>query len=172
MWVHKSGERFAIRLRDHDSPIRKAFTNLRWFPVDADYRVTARFVPYDSPKPVSMLNVLGDIERFFSPGYAVFTLHGQELRLEPVISKQGHLFFVFRDGTSGRETYGAARFLYADGTQNGHVILDFNKAYNPPCAFNPHTTCPLPPEDNRLTVRIEAGELNYKKKGFGLADRL
>ncbi len=156
MWVHKSGERFAIRVRDPDSPLRKKFTGLSWFPSDPTYRVTARFVPYDAPKPAPMINILGDIERFSSPGYVVFELGGQTLRLEPVASEENDLFFVFRDGTSGRETYAAARFLHTDMPQDGRIVLDFNKAYNPPCAFNPFTTCPLPPKDNRLALRIEA----------------
>ena len=108
-----------------------------------------------------MANVLGDRERYTSPGVVEFTLHGQKLRLEPVSSGSDRLFFVFRDGTSGNETYGAARFLTTDGPQNNQVMLDFNKAVNPPCAYNPFTTCPLPPKDNRLTTRIEAGELDY-----------
>ena len=112
MWVHKSGERFAIRVRDPDSPLRKKFTGLSWFPLDPTYRLTARFVPYDTPKPAPMINILGDIERFTSPGYVVFELGGQTLRLEPVASEENDLFFVFRDGTSGRETYAAARFLH------------------------------------------------------------
>ena len=161
LWLHKSGERSAIRLRDKASPLRKNFTGCRWFPIEPTYRVTARFTPYAEPKPIIMANVLGDREHYTSPGVVEFTLHGQELRLEPVSSGSDRLFFVFRDGTSGNETYGAARFLTADGPQNGQVVLDFNKAVNPPCAYNPFTTCPLPSRDNRLTLRIEAGELNY-----------
>jgi uncharacterized protein (DUF1684 family) len=166
MWVHKSGERFAIRLRDPEHALRKTFSGLGWFPIDVAYRVQARFEPYDNPKSVPMLNVLGDLEQFTSPGRVVFELRGETLHLEPVISEENDLFFVFRDGTSGKETYGAARFLHADMPQNGQdgqVLLDFNKAYNPPCVFNPFTTCPLPSKDNRLGLRIEAGELMYKK---------
>lgn len=161
LWLHKSGERSAIRLRDTSSQLRQDFTGCRWFPVDPSYRVTARFVPYAEPKPVVMANVLGDQESYTSPGVVEFTLHGQKLRLEPVSAGSDRLFFVFRDGTSGDETYGAARFLTTDRPQNGEVLLDFNKAVNPPCAYNPFTTCPLPSKENRLTVRIEAGELNY-----------
>lgn len=163
MWIHKSGERFAVRLRDPDHPLRKTFRGLRWFPVDPAYRVEARFEPYDSPKDVSMLNVLGDLEQFTSPGRVVFELQGQSVRLEPVVSEERDLFFVFRDGTSGKETYGAARFLHAEMPHDGRVMLDFNKAYNPPCAYNPFTTCPLPSKENRLTLRIEAGELAYQE---------
>lgn len=167
LWLHKSGERSAIRLRDKTSQLRTNFTGCRWFPVDRTYRVTARFVPHAEPKPVIMANVLGDLEHYTSPGIVEFTLHGQELRLEPVSAGPDRLFFVFRDGTSGNETYGAARFLTTDGPQNGQVLVDFNKAVNPPCAYNPFTTCPLPAKDNRVTVRIEAGELDYHKDGSG-----
>ena len=163
MWIHKSGERFAIRLRDPEHPLRKAFSGLRWFPVDAAYSVEARFEPHDNPKSVSMINVLGDLEQFTSPGTVVFELRGQSIRLEPVVSEEKDLFFVFRDGTSGKETYGAARFLHAEMPEDGRVVLDFNKAYNPPCAYNPHTTCPLPSKENRLALRIEAGELVYQE---------
>jgi uncharacterized protein (DUF1684 family) len=90
-------------------------------------------------------------------------LHGQDLRLYPVLEEPGakELFFIFRDQTSGKETYGAGRFLYSALPREGTVVLDFNKAYNPPCAFTPYATCPLPPKENRLAVRVEAGEKKY-----------
>jgi uncharacterized protein (DUF1684 family) len=163
MWVHNSGDRLAIRLRDLDSPIRKEFTTLDWFPVDPAYRVTAKFVPHPEPKPVEILNMLGDIERYKSPGYVDFTLQGQAIRMEPVLNTSGGIWLIFRDGTSGKETYPAARFLQAEAPKNGEVTIDFNKAYNPPCAFNPYTTCPMPAKENRLKIRVEAGEKNYKK---------
>jgi uncharacterized protein (DUF1684 family) len=165
MWLHYSGERLAIRIRDLESPIRKDFTGLNWFSVDPTYRVTATFHPYSEPKPIEMLNILGDVERFESPGEVEFTLHGQKIRMQPVKRSNGGLWLVFRDGTSGKESYPAARFLSADApTDDGVVTLDFNKSYNPPCTFNPHTTCPLPVKQNRLEVRIEAGEKNYNSK--------
>lgn len=163
MWVHASGPRLAIRLRDLDSPIRKEFTGLQWFPVEPAYRVTAKFTPHSKPKDVEILNMLGDIELYQSPGVVDFELQGQAIRMEPVSYSDGGLWFIFKDQTSGRETYPAARFLRADDPKDGTVIVDFNKAYNPPCAFNPYTTCPMPPKENRLKVRIEAGEKNYKK---------
>jgi uncharacterized protein (DUF1684 family) len=163
MWVHASGPRLAIRLRDLDSPIRKEFTGLAWFAIDPSYRVTAKFTPHPKPKDVEILNMLGDIERYQSPGVVDFELQGQAIRMEPVSRSDGGLWFIFKDATSGKETYPAARFLYADAPKEGRVVVDFNKAYNPPCAFNPYTTCPMPPKENRLKVRIEAGEKNYKK---------
>ena len=161
LWVHLSGERLAIRVRDTDAEIRKNFTGLDWYPVDARYRVRGRFTPHDVPKNIKTMNILGDIESYTSTGFVHLTLHGQALRLLPVNS-DGQLWFIIRDQTGGNETYSAARFLYAEQPDaDGWTTVDFNKAYNPPCAFNPHTTCPLPPPDNRLDVRIEAGEKSY-----------
>lgn len=160
MFVIHRGQRYAIRLKDKKSEFRAAFTGLHWYPVREDYRVIARFVHYDTPHKIAVPNILGETEQEPSPGYAVFTLHGHEYRLDPVV-EENQLFFIFRDLTSGKETYGSGRFLYADMPKEGKVVLDFNKAYNPPCAFTPYATCPLPPKENRLAVRIEAGELNY-----------
>jgi len=163
MWVHASGPRLAIRLRDLDSPIRKQFTGLEWFPVEPAYRVTAKFTAYPQLKEVDILNMLGDIERYQSPGVVDLELQGQAIRMEPVWNtERDRLWFIFKDATSGKETYPSARFLYADTPKDGSVVVDFNKAYNPPCAFNPFTTCPMPTKENRLKVRIEAGE-KYKK---------
>ena len=125
-----------------------------------EYRVAARFVPYAPVKQVPIANVLGMVEPLPSPGYAVFRLAGRELRLDPVLEEPGakELFFIFRDATAGKETYPAGRFLYSAMPKDGQVVLDFNKAYSPPCAFTAFATCPLPPRQNRLDVRIEAGE--------------
>lgn len=158
--VIQRGARYAIRLTDNNSPYRRDFKGLRWFPPDPAWRVAARFVPYDPHKKIRMPNILGDTDEELSPGYAEFELQGERLRLEPVTSG-GRLFFVLKDQTSGNETYPAGRFLYADPPQDGQVILDFNKAENPPCAFTPFATCPLPPRQNHLPVAIRAGELNY-----------
>lgn len=162
MWLHQSGERFAVRVRDPQNPLRTEFTGCKWFPVNPAYRVTGRFTPYDEPKTVTMPNIMGDLESYSSPGWVQFELQGREISLQPVLTGTDRLFFVFRDQTSDRETYGAARFLVTDGPRDGQVLLDFNKAVNPPCAYNPYTTCPLPLKENRLSIRIEAGELKYK----------
>jgi len=159
--VHASGARLGIRLKDKDSRLRREFAGLSWFPVDESYRVTAQYLPYASPKEVQIPNILGDVDKMSSPGEVVFTLQGKQLRMEAVQDDPNSLWFIFRDMTSGKETYGAARFLYSALPANGKVVLDFNEAYNPPCAFNPYTTCPLPPLENRLPVRIEAGEKKY-----------
>ncbi len=157
--IHR-GSRYGIRLRDQESDARLHFSGLRWYPVRESYRVTADFHPYSPPKILLVPNVLGDTSRDPSPGYAEFVLLGQRLRLEPTV-EEGRLFFVFRDRTAGRTTYGAGRFLKSDMPSGGKVTLDFNEAYNPPCAFTPYATCPLPTPDNRLPIAIEAGELNY-----------
>lgn len=160
-FVHVSGERYAVRVKDKNSRLLREFKGLRWFPVNEAYRVTARFVAYEAPRTVQVPNILGDLETYTSPGTVAFTLNGQDLRMQALSASQDRVWFIFRDLTSGRETYHAARFLYADGPKDGKVVLDFNQAYNPPCAFNPFTTCPLPPPENRLRIRVEAGELDY-----------
>lgn len=152
------GARLGVRARDPESPTRRSFGGRRWFPPQPQYRISARFVPYDPPRAISYLNILGDTEEQLSPGYAAFTINGQAVTLDAT-SGAGGLLFVFRDGTSGHETYGAARFLSAPAPADGTVELDFNKAFNPPCAFTAYATCPLPPRQNVLSVRIPAGEL-------------
>jgi uncharacterized protein (DUF1684 family) len=163
MHIIQRGQRFGVRLKDLDAAARKEFSGLGWFPVDEGYRVTAKFVPYAPPRPLSVPNILGEIEEMRSPGYAVFTLQGKEVRLEPVLETAGaqELFFIFRDQTAGKETYPAGRFLYSSLPRNGEVVLDFNKAYNPPCAFTRFATCPLPPKGNKMEVRVTAGEKDY-----------
>lgn len=160
MYVHSSGDRYTIRLRDKNSRLRKDFTGTRWFPVDESYRVIARYVPYDKPKQIEIQNVMGDTLQETIPGYAIFTLNGQELRLDGEVDASA-FSVVFRDLTSGHETYAASRFLDTKIEPDGKVVLDFNEAYNPPCAYNPFTSCPLPPPQNRLPARIEAGEKIY-----------
>jgi len=160
MWVIRRGDRYAIRLRDLNAPARKQFQGLRWFDIDETWRIRARWVPYNPPRKVSVLNIVGITEEALCPGYAAFEIAGKEYRLEPT-QEGGRLFFVFRDATAGKETYPAGRFLYADPPEGGYVTLDFNRAYNPPCAFTAYATCPLPLPQNRLPVRIPAGEMNH-----------
>ena len=162
LFAHTSGPRLAIRMRDRNSAILREFAGLDWYPVDADYRVRGRFVPHAEPLEVRIQNILGDVETLTSSGTVRLSIRGEEVEMLPVDSG-GQLWFIFRDLTSGTETYPAARFLYADAPEDGWTVVDFNKAYNPPCAFNPHTTCPLPPRANRLAVRVEAGERDYAR---------
>lgn len=160
MYVIQRGARYGIRLKDRNSEMRKKFTHLRYFPINESYRVVAKFVPYDPPRKIPVLDIIGVTTEEPSPGYVEFRLNGHECRLDP-IEEDGELFFIFKDLTSGKQTYPPGRFLYADMPKDGIVILDFNKAYNPPCAFTPYATCPLPPPQNHLPIRIEAGELRY-----------
>jgi uncharacterized protein (DUF1684 family) len=163
MYVIERGDRFGIRAKDKTSPVRTGFTGLNWYPIDEGYRIEARWVSYPSPRPLKVPNVLGETEIRPSPGHAEFELDGQLVRLDGVLQDSGsmELFFILRDQTSGKETYGSGRFLYADPPKQGRVILDFNKSYNPPCAFTPYATCPLPPKQNWLPVKVEAGEQAY-----------
>lgn len=161
LFVIKRGEKFGIRLKDPDSQYRREFHGIDYFPPNESYRITAKFVP--EPRQIPILNVLGQTELSECPGYAVFELQGREYRLYPIIEEPGdrQLFYILRDLTTGKETYGGGRFLYSDMPENGRVTLDFNKAYNPPCVFTPYATCPLPPKENHLQIRIEAGEKKY-----------
>jgi uncharacterized protein (DUF1684 family) len=162
LWVHNSGDRLSIRLRDKNSPLRKEFAGTSWFPINSAYRVEATYAPYDKPKMVQVPNILGDMDAMPVPGIVTFAIDEREYKLEPVAEPGDPQFwFIFRDLTSQDESYPAARFLYAPAPVNGKMILDFNRAQNPPCAYNPYTTCPLPSEQNRLRVRIEAGEKKY-----------
>lgn len=163
--VIERGGRLGIRIKDPESPVRTGFTGLEYFPVDPAYRVSARFVPHDPPREIEIPTVLGTAEPMLAPGYVEFELAGRTQRLEPVVSQldADEYFFIFKDGTSGEETYGAGRFLYADAPEKGVMTLDFNRAYNPPCVFTPFATCPLPPRQNWMDVRVEAGEKTYGK---------
>ena len=163
MHVIERGGRLAIRLKDMNAESRRTFTGLRWFAVDERYRVTARFVANPEAASLAVPNVLGQVEKMPSPGYAVFEMDGREHRMTGVLEAEGatELFFIFKDETSGKETYPAGRFVYSALPTNGQLVLDFNKAYNPPCAFTAYATCPLPPKENWLGRRIEAGELRY-----------
>ncbi|MES1171843.1 MAG: DUF1684 domain-containing protein [Bacteroidota bacterium] len=157
--IERHGRR-AVRLRDANSKTRRDFKSLAYFPVDPRLRVVARFVAHPVPVSIAVPNVLGFVESLPSPGYATFSLGGRAFRLDPVLEAPGdtQLFFIFRDQTAGKTTYGAGRFMYTDLPRDGQVVLDFNKAYSPPCAFTPYATCPLPPDGNRLPIAVEAGE--------------
>jgi uncharacterized protein (DUF1684 family) len=155
--LHESGARVGIRIRDINSPLRRSFKGLRWFPVRDAWTIDAKFVPYDQPRVTTVANVLGDYEQLTVPGEVVFTVQGQDVRMQAAQSGT-RLWLIFSDATSPRETY-RIRFLYAAApSADGRVTLDFNRAYNPPCAYNPYTTCPVPPPGNRLSVAIRAGE--------------
>jgi len=158
MYVIKRGDRYGIRLKDKNSKQRTEFAGLQWFPIAESYKVLADWTPYDPPRKIAIANVLGQVENSNCPGYVSFTLNGQKVKLEPLGEPGEELSFLIKDGTSGKETYGAGRFLDTDAPKDGKVLIDFNKAYSPPCAFTEFATCPLPPKQNQMTVRIEAGE--------------
>jgi uncharacterized protein (DUF1684 family) len=157
--------KLGIRVRDSENPHRKNLVGLAYFPVDDNWVVDARFEPYTPHKKVPIINILGMQEDMDAPGALVFTHEGKEYRVDALLEDPAdkELFIMFADGTSGRETYGAGRFMYVPlPSKDGLVRLNFNKAYNPPCAFNTFATCPLPPPQNKLmSVRVEAGEKTY-----------
>lgn len=168
MVVLPRGGRFALRIKDADAPTRTEFRGLHWYAPDPEYRVTARWIPYQPPQVERIATVIGTTLNMTAPGAAEFLLKGKVYLLEPVIEggEKDKLFFILRDQTSQTTTYQAARFLHtglpSNGlTQPGTLTLDFNELYNPPCAYTPYATCPLPPEKNRLPVAIQAGEQRY-----------
>ncbi len=158
------GDRLALRLYDRDSPARRSFTGVTRYPHDPALRVQGRFEAFASPRTIDHPTVLGTTQRAELPGVVVFSLAGQTLRLTPMLQHGPHgdeLLFVFRDRSSGAETYAGGRFLVAAPAVDGVVLLDFNRAHNPPCAFTPYATCPLPLPENRLPVAIAAGEQTW-----------
>jgi uncharacterized protein (DUF1684 family) len=159
MQIIDRGGRLGVRLKDLRSELRRSFKGLTWYPVNPALRVTAHFMARSQPTRLEIPSVIGVTESMPSPGTAEFELAGKTYRLDPVLEPgESRLFFIFRDATAGRTTYGAGRFLYAEPPRDGKVVLDFNQAYSPPCAFTPYATCPLPPPQNRLPIAIEAGE--------------
>jgi uncharacterized protein len=159
--VHRSGERKSLRVWDPGGELAQGFLGFTWFPIQGEYRVTGRFIPDATPRDMQVVNTFGDLDTFKTEGVVEFTLRGQTLRLRPFTTRPNRFYFVFRDASGGQETYEAARFLYSDLHDDGTTVLDFNQAYNPPCAFNPYTTCPIPLPENRLKAKILAGERAY-----------
>ncbi len=149
-----------IRLRDTANAALEEFEGIETFPVNLDWRIPASFDPYDPPRVIGVPNVLGQINEQPSPGAVVFRVGGEKLRLDVTGNPEGESFsIVFGDETNGLDTYGGGRFLTVQAPdEQGRLFIDFNKAYNPPCVFTAFATCPLPPRENRLPVRIEAGE--------------
>jgi uncharacterized protein (DUF1684 family) len=160
-YVLKRGDRLGVRVKDRQSPALATFHGVESFPVDPEWRMVARFEPHPRPTSIPIANVLGQTENQPSPGTVVFEHAGKTWRLDALDGGDGSLSLIFADSTSGRETYGAGRFLDTDPPRDGKVVVDFNKAYNPPCAFTAFATCPLPPRQNRLAVAVTAGEKKY-----------
>ncbi|TAK17060.1 MAG: DUF1684 domain-containing protein [Acidobacteria bacterium] len=161
MAVHVSGEHRSLRVRDPKGPLATGFLGFTWFPIDPAYRVTGRFVKDAEPRSLQVLNTFGDIDSYKTEGVIEFTLQGHKLSVRPFTTRPNRFYIVFKDASSGQETYEAARFLYSNLNPDGTTVLDFNEAYNPPCAFNPYTTCPIPLKESRLAVKILAGEKAY-----------
>lgn len=161
-FVIRRGDKVGVRVKDSQSQALAAFHGLDFYPIQPDWKVNARFEPYDPPKPVPVPNVLGQVLEIPSPGAVVFDWQGKTHRLDALQgSPDGGLSLIFADTTNGKETYGAGRFLDTAPPKDGRVVVDFNTAYNPPCAFTSFATCPLPPVQNRLAVAVTAGEKKY-----------
>ncbi len=162
-YVIQRDDQRALRVKDRNHPARDAFQGIESYPIDWSWRIEGRFDAYQPPRTIPVPTVLGTVSDQPSSGAVVFEVDGEEHRLD-VVAEPGdeELFVIFADGTTGSETYGGGRYLYADApAADGRVVVDFNKAYNPPCVFTPFATCPLPPRQNRLAIRVEAGEKNY-----------
>jgi uncharacterized protein len=161
--IVRSG-RYVLRLADNESAVRKNFQGCVWYPADEKYKVEATFVPYAAHKTIRIVNVIGEVSNEPCAGFAEFKLNGETHKLDAIAEGDG-LFFVFRDQTAGKTTYGSARFLTIEKKPkaNATFTLDFNKAYNPPCSFSAFTTCPVAPKQNVLKVLVEAGE-KYREK--------
>jgi uncharacterized protein len=161
--IIKRGEKYGLRVKDANAHTRTHFEGLEYYPTDPKWRVEARYEAYQPAKKIPITDVTGMTSDNISPGALVFTVDGKEYRIDPVLEDgTDELFIIFKDETSRDETYQAGRYLYAaKPSPNGKTVIDFNKAYNPPCSFTPFATCPLPPQQNRLPFRIEAGEKRY-----------
>jgi hypothetical protein len=160
-FIIKRKEKYGIRLRDLESDELKHFTGIETYPIDTNWRIKAKFEPANTGKTINITDVLGQVTPQPSPGTLVFSINRQEFRLD-ALDDGDELFILLADETSGKETYGGGRFLYANKPDTeGYVDLDFNKTINPPCAFTMFATCPLPPQQNRLPIAITAGEKNY-----------
>lgn len=158
----KRGAKLGVRIKDANAATRTGFKGIERYPVDGKWKVTARFEAFPDKRTLKIPTVIGTVEDMVAPGTVVFSVDGKPYRLDPVIEEgSDELFFIFADETSGKETYGAGRFLYAPMPKDGVVVIDFNRAYNPPCAFTKFATCPLPPAQNRMKVAVTAGEKKY-----------
>ena len=158
--IIKRGDKLGLRVKDKQNPDRINFPGLQFYPADVKWRIDAQFVPYNPPKAVSITNVLGMQSDEASPGAVKFEVDGKSYRLDAITEKgETKYFMIIADQTSGKATYPAGRYLYVDPPDaSGRMVIDFNQAYSPPCAFTKFATCPLPPRQNRLPFPIEAGE--------------
>ncbi|GAB6196763.1 DUF1684 domain-containing protein [Lysobacter xanthus] len=158
--IHRGG-RYALRVKHADAPTRTAFRGLEYWPGGPGWVIDARYVPYPTGRTIDVANIIGIVEPTPNPGRVEFKRNGRAFALEALEGDDGGLFLVFADRTSGHGSYGAGRFIDTAAPANGRVRVDFNRAYNPPCAFTPFATCPLPPPTNRLDLTVKAGEKAY-----------
>jgi len=158
MHLIQRGNRYGMRVKDTQSLNAREFKGTEFYPLSDGYLVEATFIPYEKPKQVAIPTVIGSNAVMDSPGELEFTLNGQKMRIQAVTEGTPELMLIIKDKTSGRSTYPAGRFIDTEAPKGGHVVIDFNRAYNPPCAFTPYATCPLPPRQNVLPVAVEAGE--------------
>jgi uncharacterized protein (DUF1684 family) len=164
--VIKRGDRFALRVRDALAPTRTGFQPIQYFPINPGFRFKARFRPHAPGSKIDIVNILGMVEPMDNPGTLTFVKDAKPYTLEAVDEGDHRLFLIYADRTSGHASYAAARFVYAQYPDaSGQTIVDFNEGYNPPCAFTPYSTCPMPPLQNRLDLAIEAGEKKPLKPG-------
>jgi uncharacterized protein (DUF1684 family) len=164
MYVIRRGERLALRVRDHSAPALGTFEGMGHFPIDPGWRLGGRLEPAATGSEIEIVDITGAVSREPTPGRVAFERDGVTWRIEALPGEEdGSLWLVFGDATNGHETYGGGRFVYTEPVAaDGSVVVDFNVAYNPPCVFSSYATCPLPPPQNRLALRIDAGELAYR----------
>jgi hypothetical protein len=156
------GGKFALRVKDSEAATRTGFTGIPYFDIDPSWRIEARFEAYDEPRTIEVATVVGTLEAYPNPGRIVFERDGRTHSIEALIEEGSEAYFlIIADRSSGKETYGMARYLYAGPPVDGRIVVDFNKAYNPPCAFTAYATCPMPPDGNRLDLYVAAGEKTY-----------
>ena len=156
------GEKFALRIKDSEASTRLKFSGIPHFDVDPSWRIEARFERYPEPRTIEVATVVGTLEAYPNPGRIVFERDGKTHRIEALVEEGTEQYFlIIADRSSGKETYGMARYLYAGPPEGDRIVVDFNKAYNPPCAFTAYATCPMPPEGNRLDLYVSAGEKKY-----------
>jgi len=161
--IIKRGEKYGVRLRDLEAPLVKNFKGIETFPINDEWKIEAKFVQYNSPKEILIPNILGMIDTSKTVGKILFNKNGKEYSLEALDGGGDSFFIIFADETNGNETYGAGRFLSVEKPKNGkNFYIDFNKAYNPPCVFTKYATCPLPPKENHIKLRITAGEKMFE----------
>lgn len=162
--VIERGGRYALRVKHADAPTRTGFAGLEYWPADKSWKIEGKFVPHPAGQTIEIADIIGTLNKVPNPGAIEFQRDGRTYRIEALDEADEELFLVFADRTNGHGSYGAGRFLYAPKPDaQGRVVMDFNQSYNPPCAFTPFATCPLPPEKNRLDLAVLAGEKAYAK---------